>query len=131
LLAAAGGILFHDLGARVLTNNDEARFPMLARGILAGDDWLLPHLRGGLYLNKPALVAWLIALASWPRGAVTQTTAVIPSLLSALALVLVTAWTARRLFGGAAALVAGLVTLSMYGVYFLARVPLPDMTMAC
>jgi len=38
-----------------------------------------PRLDGVPHLNKPPLHAWLIALASWPMGAVTQWTASVPS----------------------------------------------------
>ena len=96
LLAASAALLFFDFGRRVLATNDETRFPMLARDILARGDWLLPRLNGAPYLNKPPLYAWLIALGSRPGGAVTQATAAVPSLLAAVGVVLVTAWLGRR-----------------------------------
>src|SRR5437762_12871646 len=97
-LAGVGALLlFFDVGARVLASNDEARFAVLARDILRHGTWLLPRLGETPYLNKPPLVAWLIALASWPTGEVTQSTAVWPSLLAALGIVLVTWWIGRRL----------------------------------
>ncbi len=129
LLGAVVPLLFFDLGVRVFPNNDEARFPMLARDILSRGDWLLPNLNGTLYLKKPPLHAWLIALASWPVGVVTQVTAPLPSLLGAIGLALVTYWVAKRLDDSFAGLAAGLVVASMYGVFFLARVPMPDMTL--
>ncbi len=122
-------LLFFDLGARVLSTNDETRFPLLARDILARGDWLLPHLNGSVYLNKPPLYAWLVALASWPGGAVTQSTAALPSLLAALGVVVLTSWIARRLLDPGAGLGAGLIAVTMYGVFTLARVPMPDMTL--
>jgi 4-amino-4-deoxy-L-arabinose transferase-like glycosyltransferase len=66
-----------DLGRRILTTNDEARFPLLAQDILTRGDWLFPVLNGTVYHNKPILLAWLITLVSWPVGYVTQFTAVI------------------------------------------------------
>jgi 4-amino-4-deoxy-L-arabinose transferase-like glycosyltransferase len=127
LMAVAGALFFFDLGARVLATNDETRFPLLARDILARGEWLLLQLNGRVYLNKPPLYAWLVALASWPRGVVTQTTAALPSLLAAVGLVVLTAWLGRRLFDPAAGFIAGLVATTMYGVFTLARVPMPDM----
>jgi 4-amino-4-deoxy-L-arabinose transferase-like glycosyltransferase len=129
LVGSVVPLLLFDLGVRVFPNNDETRFPMLARDILARGDWLLPSLNGTTYLKKPPLHAWLIALASWPAGAVTQVTAPLPSLLAAVGLVLVTYWIALRLFDSFTGLTAGLVVATMWGVFFLARVPMPDMTL--
>src|SRR6266852_6410108 len=117
LLGVSATLLFFDLGSRVLSTNDEARFPMLARDILSEGHWLLPRLDGVPHLNKPPLHAWLIALASWPMGAVTQWTASLPSVFAALVVVLATYWMGRRLFGGETALVAGLMVLTTLGVF--------------
>src|SRR5207245_10502066 len=83
LMAASTALLGFDLGARVLATNDEARFPMMARDILANGHWLLPEISGVPMLNKPPLHAWLIALGAWPPGAASQRTAVVPSFLGA------------------------------------------------
>jgi 4-amino-4-deoxy-L-arabinose transferase-like glycosyltransferase len=127
LLAVSTLLLSFDLGRRVLATNDETRFPMLARDILAQGHWWLPRLNGVAHLNKPPLYAWLIAIAAWPKGAVTQQTAAYPSVLAALGTVGATYWIGRRLFGREAALVAGLIVVTTYGVFTMARVPMPDM----
>lgn len=129
LVSASVLLLFFDFGARILSTNDEARFPMLARDILARGDWLLPRLDGSIYLNKPPLHAWLIALASWPTGQVTQWSAVLPSLLGAVGIAVATYWIGRRLFGPAAGVVAGMIVVTTHGVFTLARVPMPDVTL--
>ena len=116
------------LGSRILATNDETRFPMLARDILSGGNWLAPRLDGVQYLNKPPLHAWLIALASWPSGVVTPWTATVPSVLAALVVVLTTYWIATRFFDAASAVVAGLTVLTTVGVFSYARIPMPDMT---
>ena len=130
---ALGGVgallLFFDVGARVLATNDEARFAVLARDILRHGTWLVPWLGDTPYLNKPPLVAWLIALASWPTGGVTQSTAVWPSLLAGLGIVLVTWWIGRRLWDQAVGLTAGFVVLTMHGVFTQARTTMPDIVL--
>src|SRR5438477_3878220 len=130
---ALGGVgallLFFDVGARVLASNDEARFAVLARDILRHGTWLLPWLGDTPYLNKPPLVAWLIALVSWPAGVVTQSTAVWPSLLAALGVVLVTWWIGRRVWDQAVGLTAGFVVLTMHGVFTQARTTMPDIVL--
>jgi len=128
VLVTSLSLLSFDFGSRMFTTNDEARFPLLARDILTHGHWILPRLNGVPHLDKPPLLAWLIALASWPGAAVTQASAAVPSLLAALGVVLSTFWIAWRLFGADAAAVAGLVSITMYGVLALARAPIPDMT---
>lgn len=129
ILPASVVLLFFDFGSRFLATNDETRFPLLARDILAHGTWLLPRLNGSPHLNKPPLYAWLVALASWPLGSVTQWSAALPSLLAALGVVLGTYWIAWRLFDAGVGVVAGLIVLTTYGVFTLARVPMPDMTL--
>jgi len=98
-VAVSAALLGFDLGARVLTTNDEARFPVMARDILAKGHWLLPETSGAPMLNKPPLHAWLIALGAWPTGIVSQRVAVVPSFVAALGVVATTCLIARRLFG--------------------------------
>jgi 4-amino-4-deoxy-L-arabinose transferase-like glycosyltransferase len=130
-MALSAALLFSDFGAHVLSTNDETRFPLMARDILARGHWLLPEINGAPMLNKPPLHAWLIALAAWPTGAVTQRTAALPSLLAALALVAGTYWVGRRVFDAQVGLIAGLMAVTTAGVFSLARSPVPDMTLSC
>src|ERR1700730_4797293 len=131
VMALSAALLFFDFGAHVLSTNDETRFPLMARDILAEGHWLLPEINGTPMLNKPPLHAWLIALAAWPTGAVTQRTAALPSLLAGLALVAGTYWVGRRVFDAQVGLFAGLIAVTTAGVFSLARSPVPDMTLSC
>ena len=130
-MALSAALLFFDFGAHVLSTNDETRFPLMARDILARGHWLLPEVNGAPMLNKPPLHAWLIALAAWPTGAVTQRTAALPSLLAALALVAGTYWIGRCVFDAQVGFTAGLIAVTTAGVFSLARSPVPDMTLSC
>src|SRR5260370_4467422 len=123
LIGVGATLFFFNLGARVLSTNDEARFPLLARDILVQGHWLLPRLDGIPHLNKPPLHAWLLALASWPTGAVTPWTACVPSVFAGLAVVSAPPWIAWRLFDRETALVAGLPLLTTQGVFVFAPVP--------
>ncbi len=121
-----------DLGRRILTNNDEARFPLLAQDILNRGDWLFPILNGSVYHNKPILLAWLITLVSWPVGYVTQFTAVIPSAAAAFATALVIFGLGREMFGAEAGKYAALIAVTTQGAFQYSRIPMPDMPMtAC
>jgi 4-amino-4-deoxy-L-arabinose transferase-like glycosyltransferase len=127
IAAAAVALVTTDLGGRILATNDEARFALLAQDILGRGDWLRPMVNGTPYFNKPPFQAWLIALASWPAGSVTQLTAVLPSALATVATALMVWGLGRRLFGSDAGRAAALALLTMQGVFLHARVPLPDM----
>src|ERR1700675_2283022 len=118
-----------DLGRRSLATNDEARFAMLAQDVLTRGAWLFPELNGVPYNNKPPLQVWLIALASWPAGHVTQLTAALPSALAAVGTALVVFAVGRSLFGVAAGQLAALVTITTQGWFLHARLPMPDMLM--
>src|SRR5436853_224572 len=116
-----------DLGAVVFATNDEARFPLLARDILTRGDVWFPQLNGVVYQNKPLLLAWLIALVSWPIGQVTALTSLVPSILAAIALALVVYAAARDMFGADAGRYAGLVVATSQGFVIHARQAMPDM----
>jgi len=129
-VAVSAALLGFDLGAHVLTTNDEARFPVMARDILAKGHWLLPETSGAPMLNKPPLHAWLIALGAWPTGIVSQRVAVVPSFVAALGVVATTCLIARRLFGPGVDLAAGLIVATTAGVFAMSRSPVPDMTLS-
>src|SRR3989442_886226 len=130
LLAVSVVILSFNFGSRLLLTNDDTRFPVMARDVLAHGHWLLPALPDGQpHLAKPPLVVWLMTLASWPTGSVSVRTAVLPSLLEALGVVLVTYWIGRRLFNPNVGLVGGLVTFTTVGVFSLAPSAMPDMAL--
>jgi 4-amino-4-deoxy-L-arabinose transferase-like glycosyltransferase len=120
-----------EIGARVFTTNDQARFPLLAQDILTRGDWLWPRLNGASYYNKPPLLAWLIALASWPVGRVTEWTAVLPSAVAVVATVLLTYALARDLFDPETGRFAALLAMTTQGLFFSAYLAMPDALMTC
>ena len=129
LAAAAPLMAGLELGRRILGNNDDARFAVLAQDVLAHGLRMFPELNGAPYYNKPALLAWLIALVSWPAGSVSQLTAALPSAAAAVALAFVVWALGRDMFGAAAGRYAALVTVATQGFFLQARLPLPDMLM--
>ncbi len=129
LTASALAMVTIDLGRGVLSTNDEARFAVLGQDILARGSWLFPQLNGAVYHNKPPLLAWLVALASWPAGQVTQFTAALPSAVAGLATAFVIFFFGRRLFGAEAGWCAALAAITTQGFFLHARLPMPDMLM--
>src|SRR5207245_962577 len=115
-------------GSRLLLTNDDTRFPVLARDVLVKGHWLLPALPDGTFhLVKPPLAVWLIAIASWPTGSVSVRTAVLPSLLAAIGVILLTYWLGCRLFGPDPGVIGGLTVATTVGVYTMAHSSMPDM----
>ena len=129
IAAAAPAMAGVELGRRIFANNDDARFAVLAQDVLSHGLRFFPELNGTPYYNKPALLAWLIALASWPAGYVTQFTAALPSALAGVATALAVWALGRDLFGPEAGKYAALIAVATQGFFLQARLPLPDMLM--
>ena len=122
------GVLGFNFGSRLLPTNDDTRCPVLARDVLLNGHWLVPALPDGTpHIMKPPLVLWLIALASWPAHAVTVRTAILPSLLVAIGVVLLTYWLGRRLFDADTGVVTALIVATTLGLYHIAHSSMPDM----
>lgn len=100
------------IGSRDLWNPDEPRYAQVAREMLATgtvEGFMVPHLNGRLYTQKPPLLFWSMAAASLPFGEVTETSARIPSLLAAIAAILGVYRIGRLFFGREAGWLAALV----------------------
>ncbi len=55
VFAVAAAIWLVTLGFRGLYNPDEGRYAEISREILAGGDWVIPHLDALVYIEKPPL----------------------------------------------------------------------------
>ena len=110
----------------VITQSHDARFPLLARDVLARGA-LIPTERGLLYRNKPPLFPWSIAALSWPTGRVSETTALIPVAAGACLAILGTFLLGDALFGRRAGVWAAVILATSYGFFAFAQRPLPDM----
>jgi len=56
------------LAQRPLFNPDEGRYAEIPREMLNGGDWVIPHLNGLDYIEKPPLQYWGTAISLWVFG---------------------------------------------------------------
>jgi len=63
LFVACAAIWLVTLGFRGLFNPDEGRYAEISREMLASGDWVIPHLNGLVYIEKPPLQYWATALS--------------------------------------------------------------------
>jgi 4-amino-4-deoxy-L-arabinose transferase-like glycosyltransferase len=92
--------------SRGLWEADEHRLAEVAREMVSGGDWIVPHLEGARYVHKPPLVPWIIALCHGPLGMDLALAAKVPSILGAALAVTAAFLVARRLYGAAVAIAA-------------------------
>lgn len=83
LLGLAALILATGLGVRDPWPADEPRFALIAKDMIAGGEWLFPHVGGDWYQDKPPLFFWSIALLYAVTGSL-RLAFLLPSLLAAL-----------------------------------------------
>src|SRR5215468_406113 len=124
-------VLAIPLGRAPIWEPNNARWVLLARDMVERGHWLMPEIRGvpneGLY--KPQLFSWAIALASLPAGHVTELTAAVPSLVSALAGVAAVFAIGRRLWSVRAGILAGLILTTTLNYFVFAQQSLADVMM--
>jgi len=107
------------LPLRPLFNPDEGRYAEIPREMLASGDWIVPHLNGLAYIEKPPLQYWATALSLHVFGD-NEFAARLYTALSALGSIAAAALAARRLFGAeagfrAAAMLAGMLLFVILG----------------
>ena len=103
-----------------LMDPDESRCALIVRQMLRGGDWLLPHLNGQAYWDKPAVFFWLAAAGQRLTGNAELGGRLVAAVAGCLC-VLVTYAYARRLGGRAAGLLAGIALATSAEFLFVAR----------
>ncbi len=108
-----------------LMDDSDAVLAQAARTMLATGDWVTPRLDGVIYLEKPPLYYWPIAI-SYKVFGVHDWAARIPFALSAMALAWLTAAMGVWAFGKRAGFYAGLCMATCIGLFLFTRVLIPD-----
>ena len=125
-LACAIAPLAIGLGAWALFEPDEGRNAEIAREMLLTGDWVVPHLNGLPFLDKPPLLFWAIAAGFRALGE-HEWVARLPSMLAAIATIAVTYALGRALVGRRAAVTAAIVLATSPMVLGFARLAIFDM----
>jgi len=126
LTAAVAFVLLYKLGSVALFEPDEGRNAEKAREILLLNDWVTPHENFYPVLDKPIFFYWLIALFYQLFG-VSEWTARLPSLLSALGCVFLIYRFSRVYWGRWVALWSALILVTSVEFFILARTVIFDM----
>jgi len=129
LLLAAALALGFDLGGYPLFDPDEGRNAEVAREIAATNDYVLPHLDGLPYLDKP-IVYFAAAAASMEVFGPTEAAARLPAYLFTLATLALVVVFVRRRWGADAAWLAALALATMPLVMAYARATIMDSTLS-
>ena len=140
LLVLAVGCLLYlpGLGREILRHPLEAKYALAAREMARGGPWVVAHLFGEIYPDKPPLYFWATAAVAELRGGqLDEVTARLPAVLGGLATLALTFLLGEALFGARAGRAGGLV-LATSGLFFwYARQGHPDqfltaaVTLAC
>ena len=117
LFAAFALVCLYMLGVRTLVPPDEGRYAEMAREMFASGDWVTTRLNGIKYFEKPPLQTWMNALSFTVFG-LGDWQARLWTGLCGIGGVLLTGYTATRVFSPRIGLYAGLVLGSCF--YWLA-----------
>jgi 4-amino-4-deoxy-L-arabinose transferase-like glycosyltransferase len=130
LMALTLFAVWFNLGGRPIETKDYMRYAEVGREILESGDWVIMHLNGEIYVDKPPLHFWLIAW-SYKIFGVTPFAARLPSSLAAIGFVLLTFFFVQRRFGSTRmAFMAAVLLLSAYDFLWWARRTRLDMMFA-
>src|SRR5438128_619508 len=94
-------VVFWRLGYTSLMDPDEAHYAELTREMVRSGNWLVPTLDGHPFIDKPFLFHWLQGAAFTVFGE-GEFAARLPGALACIALLAITRWLGKRLFGGSA-----------------------------
>ncbi len=121
LVLLVGGIYFSRISDLNLLG-EETRRAQVAREMLWSGDWTVPRQQGELYLSRPPLGSWVIAVAGILRGSVDTVSVRLPTLLAVLATAISIYGYSRNFLSRTGVFLAGTAYPTMAQVLQLGRV---------
>lgn len=121
--------LFYGLGSYPILDNNEGLYAEIPREMLASGDWhhwIIPHLNGLVYMEKPPLLYWLTAISFVIFGEHEWAARLVP-VLSASSCIGMMLWFGREIGRPVAARLAALMFVSGLGVMAMSRTLMFDM----
>src|SRR4030042_1014783 len=107
------------IGRWDLWNPDEPRYAQVAKEMVDRGDWVLMHVNGNTYVDKPPLFFWLIALSSFLWQGFTSFSARFPSAFLGTLTVLLTFFLGRKLYGSRTGFLSALILATSFEFAYL------------
>ncbi|MDD2773651.1 MAG: glycosyltransferase family 39 protein [Elusimicrobiales bacterium] len=130
LFALCAVLYFAFTGMRALWDPGEGRYALISREMAETGNWLVPHLNGARYFEKPPLAYWLNAFAM-KIGGFNEIAARFFTALSGFAAVLFAFAFTSRLYGSRTAALAAGILFSAVGFFAWSQIPELDMLFTC
>jgi 4-amino-4-deoxy-L-arabinose transferase-like glycosyltransferase len=119
LLVFCSLLLILGIGRWDLWNPDEPRYAQVAKEMAARGDWILMHVNGDTYVDKPPLFFWLIALSSFLWRGFTSFSARFPSAFLSTLTVLLTFFLGKKLYGSRTGFLSALILATNFEFAYL------------
>lgn len=121
--------VFYQIGSYPVLDNNEGLYAEIAREMLRSGNWhnwVIPHLNGLAYMEKPPLLYWLTAISFAVFGESEWAVRLLPA-LSCLACTALIIWFAKKINRSTAGKLAALIFVSGLGVTVMSRTLMFDM----
>lgn len=125
LLIVLPALLLYPTLSFHLLEPDEGRYAQIPREMLARGDWVVPHLQGKPYLDKPPLLYWLVMLSYQAFGVSAAAARLVPA-LAVHATILVVYLLGRRSLGERSAFWGSLLLMIAPGFTGMGRLLIMD-----
>ncbi|MDX2111020.1 MAG: glycosyltransferase family 39 protein [Verrucomicrobiota bacterium] len=128
LLLVAAVLLLSGTGTLPLIDRDEPRFAQATREMIQREDWVVPTFNGDYRFDKPILIYWMMR-GTFALTGDNELGTRLPSVISALGLILLVYHAGKRLGSAQTGWLAGLMLATCLQMQLHGRMALADMPM--